>query len=475
MHEALHFLAEVEPRTIDRLLTVGVERAVGSGDAIMAQGEPPREILVLLEGVFEVTLEGVEAPIAVLGSGELVGEMSFLEGGAATATVRATEDGRVLALEWSQLEASIQDDARFATDLYRALGRLLARRVRATSQELGSRLAEGSSQLEGLEEWRALAPQLDSFKALLLEVVDGASGTGIVPAKLVERAHGEFDGLVCALSTLLSAEASISVEIERVLNREFLPYLHLSRIVERIFSKPRGYAGDFLTIEWMYGGDVGGVAPIGPLIDTLFLERPSAKAVRNRRGLLAGEIAAVLERGSGKARVTSLAAGPAQELFDVFGQGGADGLSATLIDIDLQALAFVSDRRDSLGLRSKIRLEQGNLVYLATGRRTLDLEGQDLIYSIGLIDYFQDKFVVALLDWIHDCLAPGGKVILGNFHTTNPDRALMEFVLHWKLYHRDEDDMNRIFQASKFAAPCSEIRLEEAGVNLFACGVKAGG
>ena len=32
--------------------------------------------------------------------------------------------------------------------------------------------------------------------------------------------------------------------------------------------------------------------------------------------------------------------------------------------------------------------------------------------------------------------------------------------------------MNRIFQASKFAGPCSDTRFEETGVNLFACGIK---
>jgi cyclopropane fatty-acyl-phospholipid synthase-like methyltransferase len=139
-----------------------------------------------------------------------------------------------------------------------------------------------------------------------------------------------------------------------------------------------------------------------------------------------------------------------------------------LIDIDFQALAFVQERRDAAGLTKSMRLEHGNLVYLATGRRQVDLQSQNLVYSIGLIDYFEDRFVVALLNWIHTCLAPGGKVILGNFHPRNPDRAFMDLVLNWRLIHRTEEDMNRLFEASSFGRPCSEIRFEAEGINMFA-------
>jgi hypothetical protein len=42
--------------------------------------------------------------------------------------------------------------------------------------------------------------------------------------------------------------------------------------------------------------------------------------------------------------------------------------------------------------------------------------------------------------------------------------------LDWRLIHRTEDDMTRLFQASAFASPCSNIRFEEQGINLFAVG-----
>jgi extracellular factor (EF) 3-hydroxypalmitic acid methyl ester biosynthesis protein len=249
-----------------------------------------------------------------------------------------------------------------------------------------------------------------------------------------------------------------------------LPYVHLASLAERFYSKPRGYAGDYLTIQLMYNNVPSGVGRIGPLIDECFLTEPAPKAVRNRRGLLKGEIKQQRDNQEGLVRVTSLASWPAQELFDVFSEIGPRELDATAIDIDKEALVFLGDRIQKENV--SIRPLHGNLIYLATGRQTLELPPQDFVYSIGLIDYFADAFVVKLMDWIFDRLRPGGRVILGNFHPRNPSRAMMDYVLDWRLTYRDEAKMNELYSSSKFGKPCTRILFEEEGINLFAECVK---
>jgi SAM-dependent methyltransferase len=263
---------------------------------------------------------------------------------------------------------------------------------------------------------------------------------------------------------------TIREEVGARLQREILPYILLTKSAERVYSKPRGYAGDFLTIDIMYQNQPDGTGRLGPLLDKCFQELPAAKAVRNRRGLLAEYIQETLKETEGKtAKVTSLACGPAAEIFDAFETlEDKSRLHATLIDIDLQALAFVSDKANRLSLTPRMDLVNGNLVYLATGRQELKTKPQDLVYSIGLIDYFSDKFVILLLNYVHKLLRPGGKVLLGNFHPQNSTRAMMDYILDWKLIHRSEEDMNRLFQTSNFARPCTDIRFEPEGINLFA-------
>jgi hypothetical protein len=48
----------------------------------------------------------------------------------------------------------------------------------------------------------------------------------------------------------------------------------------------------------------------------------------------------------------------------------------------------------------------------------------------------------------------------------------MDHVLDWRLIHRTEDDMDRLFAASAFGRTCTNIRFEEQGINLFAAGVR---
>ena len=477
MQQALSLLVDLEPSDIDRLLSIGTEREVHREDIILEEGRRPQEFLIVLEGLVEAKLDTLGGhSLGLLGPGELLGEIAWLEDRPCSATVRAAEDSVLLAFPHPKLTNLLQGDPSLSARFHRSLGRVVSQRLRARSQELGglTRDSATSSTLRGLAPWLALEPVIDGLKELMQEaekITHKAGGTP--PRELFDKTGAGFAELCRLLTRELGSNSIIDENVrEKVgahVRRELHPYLMLTRIVERIYSKPRGYAGDFLTIRWMYDNETGGVGAAGKLIDTAFLERPAAKAVRNRRRLLAGLIESAIERGG---KVTSLACGPAEELFDVFSAVGPNALHATCLDIDLQALALVADRRDQARLKGHMRLEQANLVYLATGRAKLDIPEQNLVYSIGLIDYFQDRFVVALLDWIHDRLAPGGCVVLGNFHPHNPDRALMDHVLDWRLIHRDEGDMNRLFEASKFAAPCSEIRFEEEGVNLFAMGHK---
>jgi extracellular factor (EF) 3-hydroxypalmitic acid methyl ester biosynthesis protein len=314
-----------------------------------------------------------------------------------------------------------------------------------------------------------------NFKRVLVDADRQAlKNNNIVPVRLAGEVEDAFRACNAKLHSMEGELNKGNHELGARIQSDLLPYLLLTNTAERWYSKPRGYAGDYLTIHQMYQNVPAGRGRIGCILDRCFLNLPAVTAVRNRRPLLAQEINAVVSARQGApARVTSLACGPAAELFDVYEQlEDPAKLTTTLIDIDLQALAFVGERRNEARLQKQMRLVNANLIYLVTERETIDLRDQDLIYSIGLIDYFSDKFVVKLLNYIHKALRPGGKVILGNFHPRNPDKPMMDHLFDWRLIHRTEDDMNRLFRASAFASDCSNVRFEQQGINLFAECVK---
>ena len=62
-------------------------------------------------------------------------------------------------------------------------------------------------------------------------------------------------------------------------------------------------------------------------------------------------------------------------------------------------------------------------------------------------------------------------MIIGNFTPANPDRQFMDNIMYWRLIHRDEHEMRKLFAETPFGDQV-ELIAEEEGVNLFAIATK---
>jgi hypothetical protein len=70
-----------------------VRRRVARGETLVEQGNPGNELFVLLDGVFDVEVNG--QVVAQVGSGAILGERAVLGDGRRTATLRAVRSSRV--------------------------------------------------------------------------------------------------------------------------------------------------------------------------------------------------------------------------------------------------------------------------------------------------------------------------------------------------------------------------------------------
>ncbi len=463
---------------VDWLLQTAVPETHIAHTLVVAEGQEPQAIYIVSHGLYQAYLGlGTTGQIELsrMGGGAVFGEMAWLGNTVASASVRAIETSEVLALPVRLLEQKLRDDLIFAAEFMGSLARML--RVRLVNLSgLYMREKELSSAPAVSGNSSGMHDALISFKAQAARCEKeqrSKEGLSIEAEKLFQTS---FVSLVAdmevSIRSLESNNPSAAAAVGAFMQAEILPYLLSTQAALRFYSKPRGYAGDFMSIEWMYDDIYGGANELGRLLDRMFTKMPPVRAVRNRRALLAGRIVSSVQRHGAATGIMSLACGPAREVFDAFSLLPPEQWPrATLLDIDAEALTLVGERSRELGLDQTVDLVQGNLMRLALGREELKIPPQHLIYSIGLIDYFNDEFVVALLHWIYERLALGGEVILGNFHPCNPAKALMDYVLEWKLIHRSEDDMRRLFAASPFGV-CSEIVFEEEQINLFAVGVR---
>ena len=480
MNSFLNLIEGLSPEDIGILFNAGNEEQVIAGKLILEEGHQADSLFVVLQGLLGIRSSALPgSAVATVGPGAIVGDIAFLTGGNVTADVRVIENSLLLKVPIAPLRKRMDEELGFGLRLCRALACLNAGRLVETTRKWNAEILRNRN--TGSIESGPMADLLEiivRFKAQISAIEkEVLKSQGVVREEVQEGVTRELGAFGDELNALLGSgcdiEQSIRDELGHRLHIEFLPMVLLTDITCRMYTKPRGYAGDYLTIQKIYEDEAGGSGHLGPLIDRAFLEQPAARAVRNRRGLMAGKIKEVFTPDR-EVQVTSFACGPARELFDAFDDlQQPENVRAHLVDIDVQALDFLRTTLQDHPLEGVTELIHANLVYLALGRQNLDLPPQDLIYSIGLIDYFGDRFVVKLLNFIHERLGAGGRVVLGNFHPDNPTRGVMDHVLDWKLIHRNEDDMNRLFRDSLFGCDCAELILEDSGVNLFAVGIKS--
>ncbi|MGH7289881.1 MAG: cyclic nucleotide-binding domain-containing protein, partial [Myxococcota bacterium] len=101
---------ELDAAALDALAPALVELSLAPGEVLMRRGDAAEHMYLLLSGRLAVESPDDEglAPLALLGAGELVGEIAVLAGGTRSATVRALEASQLLRLPRAELERVLE-------------------------------------------------------------------------------------------------------------------------------------------------------------------------------------------------------------------------------------------------------------------------------------------------------------------------------------------------------------------------------
>jgi CRP/FNR family transcriptional regulator, cyclic AMP receptor protein len=115
-------------------------RAFKEGEVVFHYGDPGGEIFILRTGRIELFVESTEGQKLVLAEnepGDVIGELSFLDGGSRTATALAREDTQLLTMHRDRLMEFIDKHPHAAMDLLTVVGR----RLRATDELLRTQVS----------------------------------------------------------------------------------------------------------------------------------------------------------------------------------------------------------------------------------------------------------------------------------------------------------------------------------------------
>jgi extracellular factor (EF) 3-hydroxypalmitic acid methyl ester biosynthesis protein len=242
-------------------------------------------------------------------------------------------------------------------------------------------------------------------------------------------------------STLSDLRASLSADQWRALcnSAELRPIrtvLYEDPHAHRAYVKPRGYAGDAVLLDYVYG-----CAPLPEYTTPLGREiyqwsavnSAAFRSVRHRRSFLAQLIDATAARKP-KARVLAVASGHLREAH--LSNAVVGGGLAELVAVDQDAFSLDVVRGNCTGL--PVRCAQVTIGDLITGR--LELGRFDLIYAPGLYDYLPDKIARRLTTSLVSRLTHGGELVIGNF-VHCPEAGYMEAIMDWCLLYRTEDQL----------------------------------
>ncbi|MGA0107699.1 MAG: Crp/Fnr family transcriptional regulator [Candidatus Nanopelagicales bacterium] len=112
-----------------------VEIKISRGDELFVEGDPGEHLYVIVEGKIKLgtaSSDGRESLLAVLGPGEMFGELSLFDPGPRTATATAIVDSKVLGLGHEDLGPWLSGRPGVSQELLKSL----AQRLRRTNEAL---------------------------------------------------------------------------------------------------------------------------------------------------------------------------------------------------------------------------------------------------------------------------------------------------------------------------------------------------
>ncbi|SHH77290.1 cyclic nucleotide-binding domain-containing protein [Flavobacterium defluvii] len=138
MKRALFFLGQFNNKDVEWLIHNGQKIELGTGEKLIQKGNFIDSLYIVLSGQLSVCAEsGDKEDIATLGTGEVVGEMSFLETRPPSVSVIAKKTSVVYKISREIIELRLTSNPDFKANFYYALALFLSNRLRKTTDQLG--------------------------------------------------------------------------------------------------------------------------------------------------------------------------------------------------------------------------------------------------------------------------------------------------------------------------------------------------
>lgn len=409
-----------DPAAWQRLAAVAEHVEFSAGAVLMRRDDQGGRLYVVEEGAFEVVdaRSSPETVLSVLGPGQVLGDLSFIDQSPATAEVRARTTASAHQWERDALLTLLDEAPDLALSFYRAVAATVVARSRAV---LAAAVAGGFGAGGHTRERTDLVdPDRVAYglAADLLDTLVNAETTADPP-----RASGLGEVLTATCRWFAAAsDVGRAAEVGARLRALLGEVLSSSATTVAMLARPEGAPASPQLFRHVLAGRPGGRDAAGLLFDGALLGLPTFRGWRWRDAALAEELASVLPAAGARVLSLSLTGAPISEaqLAALAARGGhvtsvllvprpetgqtPPGITRTTVVADLASL-----------LRGT-----GPSVGAAYHALVVD----------RVSDVLPDEVLRLLLAWARDQLLPSGRLLVGHAVPAD-DVVLLDHLLRW--------------------------------------------
>jgi extracellular factor (EF) 3-hydroxypalmitic acid methyl ester biosynthesis protein len=241
--------------------------------------------------------------------------------------------------------------------------------------------------------------------------------------------------------------------------------LRRSPFIARTQEWPRGYAGDYETIEYLC--EAVNRAPLGTMefeLENLALKSAIGCQHRNKVAFQAQAMLSACKRKDGHPRILSVGSGGCRDIRSIANLILPMKAEFVLCDHDEEALYFALH---ALGPLAE-RCTHLNAMIPRVLRKLSVYGPFDLVVAGGVFDYLSDLwFSLATREIWHTLLAPQGELVFTNIKRGNPYRVWLEYFGNWNLTERDESEVVRSCTEGGIPKSAIKVQLDETGLTLM--------
>ena len=135
MRKVLHILGDFNDQDIEWLIDSGIKKTIQPNEILIEANVQLHEIYFVLGGRFNIDLPDGTL-LAKIKSGEILGEMSFIEEEPPMVNAKATEPTIVISISHEALTYRFKESPGFEGRFYKAMSLFLSSRLRGTAAKI---------------------------------------------------------------------------------------------------------------------------------------------------------------------------------------------------------------------------------------------------------------------------------------------------------------------------------------------------